>query len=164
MASPLADRLRPQTLDDVVGQQHLPPVRAHHPGGGRQMPVRVVPAVELLAAPQPAEHLRPIPGLLLVPGPVSFQFLCQCQFVALPHRNGTILPRRRGKGKGRLHALCARRCGTGAQKLSNDSCHIFTVSCCKRCPFMLIYRKRDLKLHESVANRSAPPQGPPQAL
>ena len=36
------------------------------------------------------------------------------------------------------------------KKESNDSWNLFTVLCCKTCPFMLIYRKRDLKLHESV--------------
>ena len=37
------------------------------------------------------------------------------------------------------------------KKVSNDSWNKFTVSRCKGCPFMVIYRKRDLKLHESVA-------------
>lgn len=41
----------------------------------------------------------------------------------------------------------------GLQKESNNLWNLFTVCCCKRCPFMIIYRKRDLKLHESVVNR-----------
>jgi len=37
------------------------------------------------------------------------------------------------------------------QKTSNDYWKQFTDSDCKSCPFMIIYRKRDLKLQKSVA-------------
>ena len=58
-------------------------------------------------------------------------------------------------GSGIAETLGAQGSIGEAQKPSNDSWKLFTVSCCKSCPFMLIYRKRDLKLHESVANRGA---------
>ena len=130
-----------------------PPRR--RPSGARQRcpgckaPRRSAAAAAVPPGPVPPGHSRG--DTLLIPpaaSHVSSFLLRWLHCTTAPYKGKPLLP-------GDSAPLRHKELGGAAQKVSNDSWKLFTVSCCKSCPFMLLYRKRDLKLHESVVNRSA---------
>ncbi|MEG1592985.1 MAG: hypothetical protein RR350_01160, partial [Oscillibacter sp.] len=53
-------------------------------------------------------------------------------------------------GEGIAQTLVSHAFDRVTKKQSNSLWNLFTIFPCKTCPFMLIYRKRELKLHEFV--------------
>ena len=79
-----------------------------------------------------------------------------------PEREETALQRHFSREKqpssgcGRMSRKAAERAVSrknycSPKNLSNELWEIFTIFCCKRCPFMIVYIQRDLKLHKTVA-------------
>lgn len=85
-----------------------------------------LPAVQRFAAPQPPQQLLPVPHLLLVPGPVLFQFLQKRHDRRLLYLMGTVYHIRGGKG--RPNPLGHGGLRLVQKNLSNDSWDLFTVT------------------------------------